>query len=253
MSRTETAQHVPESTETDTQNQENKPTWLDTIINKWIDWMNEFIPELWDKIASVMWISIAGRKQLAQEMPSNKDVQEYIKIASEVQVNVSKQIQDKLSNLWAAFKWKLQMICDRNNWNMDSMLRIMNAESKLDIKAVNPTTQASWLIQFMPNTAKDLWTTVWAIQKMSALQQLDFVEKYYQKNSAGKPLNSVEDYYKVVFYPAAIWKPKDWVFDHKSAPAQKVADQNPAISKFSTRADGLIDGYAFEKYVNAIS
>jgi hypothetical protein len=120
----------------------------------------------------------------------------------------------------------------------------MMAESKLDPRIVNKYSNATWLIQFIPSTANWLWTSVWKIRGMTWTQQLDYVEKYFKQNSKWYPLDSIEKLYQVVFYPASLWKWKDYVFWW-----ELVAKQNSVISKFSTRPDWLIDWYAFEKYV----
>lgn len=129
------------------------------------------------------------------------------------------------------------------------MLVVMQAECGLNHQAVNPTSGASGLIQFMPSTARGLGTTVEAIRQMSPVQQLVYVEKYFE-NYKGR-MHSVEDIYRVVFYPAAIGKPDDWVFGSQNNTAGVVARQNGVIARHSTRADGLIDNRAFARYVQA--
>lgn len=64
---------------------------------------------------------------------------------------------------------------------------------------------ATGLIQFMPGTARALGTTVEALADMTALEQLDYVEKYF-KPYRGK-LKTLEDVYMAILYPAAIGKP----------------------------------------------
>jgi hypothetical protein len=56
----------------------------------------------------------------------------------------------------------------------------MRSESSLNPQAVNRSTGASGLIQFMPRTAQSLGTTVEAIRQMSAAQQMPYVEKFFQ-------------------------------------------------------------------------
>jgi hypothetical protein len=48
---------------------------------------------------------------------------------------------------------------------------------------------------------------------MSAVDQLDLVEKYFLQLSNGKPLYSLEELYKVVFFPAAVGKSDGWIFE----------------------------------------
>jgi hypothetical protein len=127
------------------------------------------------------------------------------------------------------------------NW----IMTVMNAESKLNPQAVNPLGGATGLIQFMPDTAIGLGTTTAALKQMNALQQLDYVEKYFQPY-AGR-LNSYYDVYSVVFFPAIIGKPDDWTLQTSKLSADTVSRNNPAISKFGYP----ITVGSFKKYVES--
>jgi hypothetical protein len=61
------------------------------------------------------------------------------------------------------------------------------------------------LIQFMPKTAKGLGTTSEKLEKMSAVEQLDYVKKYLTPYRSR--LKKLEDVYMAILYPAAIGKP----------------------------------------------
>jgi hypothetical protein len=66
---------------------------------------------------------------------------------------------------------------------------------------------ATGLIQFMPATARTLWTTVRALARMSAEDQLNYVWKYF-KPYDGR-LRSLADVYMAILWPAAVGKPDD--------------------------------------------
>jgi hypothetical protein len=70
-------------------------------------------------------------------------------------------------------------------------------------------SSAIGLIQFMKSTAKNLGTTTTALSKMTAVEQLDYVEKYLSAYK-GK-LNTLEDAYMAVLYPAAVGKDPSYV------------------------------------------
>jgi hypothetical protein len=70
------------------------------------------------------------------------------------------------------------------------------------------------LIQFMPSTAQAIGTTTTQLAAMSAVKQLDFVEKYFLPKK-GK-LKSLEDVYMAILWPAAIGKPLDFVLFSKA-------------------------------------
>jgi hypothetical protein len=110
------------------------------------------------------------------------------------------------------------------------------------------------LIQFMPKTAKGLWTSVEELLNMSPVEQLKYVKIFLDQNDRWKTLDNTEKLYASVFYPTYlnhIDKNKSFVFWSESSlnRAQIVAKQNPAISRHSKRSDKLIDWYAFSRYV----
>ncbi len=85
---------------------------------------------------------------------------------------------------------------------------------------------ATGLIQFMPSTAIGLGTTTDALSKMTAEQQLGYVEQYFSPYQ-GK-LNSLPDVYMAILLPSAIGKPDDYVlFDQKAKP--KAYTQNKGL------------------------
>ena len=71
----------------------------------------------------------------------------------------------------------------------------------------NPNSSATGLIQFVEATANNLGTSTEQLADMSALEQLDFVEKYLQPYS-GK-FNTLEDVYMAVLWPAAVGQGPD--------------------------------------------
>ncbi|GAB7127689.1 hypothetical protein JCM19000A_21960 [Silvimonas sp. JCM 19000] len=84
------------------------------------------------------------------------------------------------------------------------------------------------LIQFMPTTAQALGTSTDQLAAMSNVQQLDFVEKYFLP-SKGR-LQSLEDVYMAILWPAAIGKPLDYVlFDKNDAAHPKRYVQNAGL------------------------
>ena len=129
-----------------------------------------------------------------------------------------------------AFTQKLNEISNALSIDPNWLLLVMYKESKLKANAVNRNTGASGLIQFMPNTASGLGTTVEAIRQMSATQQLDLVYKYLYKWKG--QMNSAIDVYMTVFYPAAVNKPDNFIIGSEKSPerAKDIAKRNPAIS-----------------------
>lgn len=64
---------------------------------------------------------------------------------------------------------------------------------------------ATGLIQFMPNTAKALGTTTQALARMTPVQQLDYVKKYFQPYAS--QCKTLADTYLAILMPSFIGKP----------------------------------------------
>lgn len=104
------------------------------------------------------------------------------------------------------------------------LMIVFYKESSVNPAAVNPKSGASGLIQFIPSTAKGLGTSVESIRKMSALDQLPWVEQYYQPFKGR--MHSLWDVYLATFYPKAIGQPGEHVIARKG---EKVYDWNKAL------------------------
>jgi len=91
----------------------------------------------------------------------------------------------------------------------------------------NPSAGATGLIQFMPSTARGLGTSTNALKQMSAVEQLDWVYKYY--SSYKNKLNSYVDTYFVTFFPLAVGKPDNFVLQTNTLSPSLIATQNPAF------------------------
>lgn len=152
---------------------------------------------------------------------------------------------DKITLNKTAFLTEVQRICTLLGMNPDHLMLVMWAESRLNHRAVNPLSNATGLIQFMPATATGLGTTVTKLRNMTNVEQLAWVYKYFLPYK-GK-LHTVYDVYKAVFFPASLGKPKDWIFQTSRLSAKTVADANRIIDNFPR--DGKITVAEFETYV----
>ena len=104
------------------------------------------------------------------------------------------------------FDKKLSKIADALGVEKSALIAIMKQESGVNPKAVNKMSGATGLIQFMPDTARKLGTTTKELYDMSAVEQLDYVYKYF-KMVGVKPGMGVGDLYMAVFMPAHMGKP----------------------------------------------
>lgn len=103
-------------------------------------------------------------------------------------------------------KYDLKALQNTANWigiETDWLAAVIKFESNFKTAIQNAAgSGATGLIQFLPSTAKNLGTSVEALAKMSFVQQLEYVKKYFAPYR-GK-LKSLEDTYLAVFYPRAI-------------------------------------------------
>jgi hypothetical protein len=139
----------------------------------------------------------------------------------------------------AEFERKLRSICDLLRINPNWLMMLMFLESGLNAQAVNkqdgdssdPYTRAAkratGLSQFMPDTARSMGTTTQQLYKMSAIEQLDYVYRYF-KGYTGR-IKSYYDLYLINFFPIAIGKPDNWVFQTTGSSASIIAKQNPGM------------------------
>lgn len=88
---------------------------------------------------------------------------------------------------------------------------------------------ATGLIQFMPSTAESLGVSTKTLARMSAVEQLDYVKAYYWPYR--HKINSLEDAYMAILYPAAIGKPSSFVLFKQGSIAYR---QNAGIDRHNT-------------------
>nr|RNJ65271.1 MAG: alpha/beta fold hydrolase [Leptolyngbya sp. IPPAS B-1204] len=122
-------------------------------------------------------------------------------------------------HLSSEFLHKIDTIGQRLKIPGEYLMAVMGFETggTYSPKIQNKTSGATGLIQFLPSTARSLGTSTEQLSKMSAVQQLDYVERYFQPY-AGK-LRSLQDTYMAVFHPKSIGKPSDSVIARQGSKA----------------------------------
>lgn len=119
---------------------------------------------------------------------------------------------NKVSNEFRVRLWRL---CENLAWGEEHASWLMaciaweSGESfSASIKNM-AGSGATGLIQFMPSTAKDLKTTVDLLSKMSAVEQLDYVEKYFFRYAP--KIHTLADMYMAILMPKYITSPSSIV------------------------------------------
>lgn len=105
------------------------------------------------------------------------------------------------------FRAELVRMARRLGLNPDAIAGVMALESGLSAQAVNSTTGATGLIQFMPETARRLGTSVEALRAMNATAQLKYVELFFRGVPKLRAGSRAGDYYLAVFMPAFVGLP----------------------------------------------
>lgn len=110
----------------------------------------------------------------------------------------------------------LRNVATKHSFNPDWLEWVVYLESNFNPTLKNPTSSATGLIQFIESTANQLGTTTAQIKKMSFEQQCILIDKYLTLNSKYvKRVKSFIDLYLVIFYPAAVGKPVDYIFPNQ--------------------------------------
>ncbi|MFT0547499.1 baseplate hub protein [Allopusillimonas ginsengisoli] len=120
------------------------------------------------------------------------------------------------SLVWGAavspeFRAKVREIGDRQSLDPNWYMAVMAFETGGAFKAYtkNPYSGATGLIQFMPSTANGMGTSTAALANMTEVEQLDWVEKYFQPY-VGR-IRNLADMYMAVLWPKGVGKSDDWV------------------------------------------
>lgn len=136
------------------------------------------------------------------------------------------------------FKAKVIDVTTRLKTEPDWLMTCMAFETGERFKSnvVNQQSNATGLIQFMKKTALGLGTTLEKLAKMTEVEQLEYVYKYFQKYTT--KLKSVSDFYMCILWPIAAGKPEDYVLFRKDdVDAPKLYIQNKGLD---FNKDGLI-------------
>lgn len=117
------------------------------------------------------------------------------------------------------FAEKVNAICGRIGIDPSWLMACMAFETGRTFKSStqNPISKATGLIQFMPTTALGLGTTVGELAQMPEIDQLDYVEKYFEPFR--NKLRTLSDTYMAILWPKGVGKPEDEVLFDESTKA----------------------------------
>lgn len=119
-------------------------------------------------------------------------------------------------------------LADRNGWSADGIAAVISHESRFNAQAHTPIPgqTATGLIQFIESTAKKLGTTTAALLGMTAIEQLPFVERFFDLTLQGRKPQEPDEYILATYGRAdLIGKPDSYVIDRKDASDPKEAER----------------------------
>lgn len=116
--------------------------------------------------------------------------------------SVPEEFRARVLSICAGFKWGPE----HPSWLMACMHFESGGTFSPSIKNM-AGSGATGIIQFMPKTAIGLGTTVDELAMMTAVRQLDYVERYFKPYA--KRIKSLADMYMAILLPSAIGKPED--------------------------------------------
>lgn len=154
------------------------------------------------------------------------------------------------------FRRKAVTVAHRLGLDPSTLMAVIAFETgrRFHPATINRRSGATGLIQFMPKTAEALGTSTRALAAMSAVRQLDFVEKYL-KPYAGK-MGDLPSAYMAVLWPVAVRKPLSHVLFAAPTAAYEQnrgldADKDGKVTKAEAAAKVqrmLVEGMRPENY-----
>ena len=155
-------------------------------------------------------------------------------------------------NVTPEFLGEVEAMAERLGTRPEFLLAVMSFETggSFDTGVRNAVgSGATGLIQFMPATAGELGTSTDALARMSPVEQLEYVERYFNNRSDPGDLGTLEGVYTTVLYGSPRPDPGAVLFDSGAAYSQNAGlDLNgdgritagEATAKVRERIDGEI-------------
>lgn len=161
------------------------------------------IDGLWGRMSQGAWDATIGAARVRQDASVPVYVEHMVESVA-WSAKVSSVFTDRV--IW--IRDALNMPEKGADWLMACMAWESNETFSPSVKNM-AGSGATGLIQFMPKTAIALGTTVEALAKMKAEDQLNYVYKYFLPYKGR--LNNLDDVYMAILWPAAIGKPMSHV------------------------------------------
>lgn len=141
--------------------------------------------------------------------PSTTDPGNNDSVSGEFNYNLITGVEDN-THVTGEFIAEVEALADRLETQPEYLLAVMSFESAGTFRPdITNSIGATGLIQFLPSTAAGLGTSTDKLRGMSSVEQLEFVEKYFQQPHFENKLGSVEGLYSAVLSGQATPDPDD--------------------------------------------
>ena len=148
--------------------------------------------------------------------------------------DVTEKGQSLLSN--TLFKDRLSRISKKIGVDENSIIKLMNLESKLDPSSKN-SSGCVGLIQFCPDPNTNSYKTIAGKRyNLEELRnnldlQMKAIEEFWVEGKNRGKINSAKDLYIYNFFPVAAGKPDNFVLKSNDLSAKSVAHSNPIFNR----------------------
>jgi hypothetical protein len=148
--------------------------------------------------------------------------------------NISEKGQKLLDN--QTFQKKLDDISKSINIDKNSIIKLMNHESKLDPQVKN-SIGCVGLIQFCPDSKNGSTKTIggktYNLEELrnNLDKQMDAIKEFWVTGYKSGKIKEPKDLYIYNFFPIAAGKSDDFVLKSSKLSAQKVANSNPVFNR----------------------
>ena len=148
--------------------------------------------------------------------------------------NITDKGQKLLDN--QSFQDKLDEISESINIDKDSIIKLMNMESKLDPQIKN-NIGCVGLIQFCPDSkggsSKTIGGKTYNLEELrnNLDKQMDAIKEFWLTGYNSGKIKEAKDLYIYNLFPIAAGKPDDFVLQTKNMSAQRIANSNPIFNK----------------------
>lgn len=146
------------------------------------------------------------------------------------------------NNVQRGFTRKVKEIAEQLNLDPNWLMAVMAFETGRSFlpTAYNNVSGATGLIQFIEKTAIAFGTTTRRLANMTAVEQLDFVKKYYEQPFLRGRIKNLGDAYMAIFWPGGIGKPDSHIlFNQGSIEYTQNSGLDYPYKGYITRGDAV--------------